>query len=102
MAITRTGNVIIVPSADAGATPILAWTGDQKQPARIEGIRWVGGTLNGHTAEVGDAAAVVHWKSVMATAGLGIDQESTVEIRLRGLTVPTLTSGTLYIYLCDE
>ena len=102
MAITRKGNVIIVPSADAGATPILAWTGENKQPVRIEGIRWVGGTTNAHTAEVGDVDATVVWKSVMTTAGLGIDQESTVEITCRGLTVPTLSSGTLYIYLaCD-
>lgn len=102
MAITRRANVIIVPSADAGTTPILPWSGDNKQPVRIEGIRWVGGTTNAHTAEVGDVDATVLWKSVMTTAGLGIDQESTVEITCRGLTVPTLSSGTLYIYLCDE
>lgn len=102
MAITRKGNVIIVPAADAGATPILAWTGEQKQPVRVRGVRWTGGTTNNHTAEVGDAAGVVHWKALMLTINLGIDQESTVPIRLQGLTVPTLSSGTLYIYLCDE
>lgn len=102
MAITRRANVIIVPSADAGATPILPWSGDNKQPVRIEGIRWVGGTTAAHTAEVGDADAVVHWKSVLVAGNAGEDQESMVELRMRGLTVPTLSSGTLYIYLCDE
>lgn len=102
MAITRRANVIIVPSADAGTTPILPWSGDNKQPVRIEGIRWVGGTTNAHTAEVGDVDATVLWKSVLAATNAGEDQESTVEITCRGLTVPTLSSGTLYIYLCDE
>jgi len=102
MAITRRGNVVIVPAADAGSTPILPWSGDNKQPVRIESIRWVGGTTAAHTAEVGDVNATVVWKSVLATTNAGEDQESPVELRIRGLTVPTLSSGTLYIYLCDE
>lgn len=95
MAVDATKNPIIVASADAGTTDILTTVVD------VSGVRWVGATTNAHTAVIQDSAARVVWASQAATATLGTPSESTVRFRCGGLRVPTLASGTLYIYLRD-
>lgn len=102
MAVTRYANVIKVPSADAGTTMLVPWSGDQKQPTRIVGVRWVGGTTDAHTAVLQDVDGNVIWESQMDTTNVGQDQESVIPIRSRGVKATTISSGTVYIYLCDE
>lgn len=61
---------------------------------RVKGIRWVGSTT-GHTAIITDASDNVKWESI-ATGPVEADL---IEDKnpWRGLKVPTLQSGRLYI-----
>ena len=82
------GNPLIVDTADATAVV----TGNME----ITGIRWVGATTAAHTAILQNAAGVVVWSAIISAANLV--HESLLPFRTKGLKVPTLGSGTLYIY----
>jgi len=82
------GSPLIVDTADANAV----LTGDMT----ITGIRWVGATTAAHTAILHNAAGVVVWAAIISAANLV--HESLLPFRTNGLKVPTLGSGTLYIY----
>lgn len=71
----------------------------------ITKIRWVGGTTASHQAVIQDANGNPFWESIANGADyVECDDFSTHGQRsssryLNGLKVPTLGSGTLYIYL---
>lgn len=66
-------------------------------------IRWVGATTAGHTASVQDSNAKVRWAS--EASGANYVEETHFEAKpqiFEGLKVPTLGSGTVYIYVYDK
>jgi hypothetical protein len=82
-------------------SPYIVDTADSTLTANhvvVRGVRWVGATTNAHEAILTDTAGLVKWASKAATAGLGIETESTVPFSSGGLKVTTLGSGKLYIY----
>ncbi len=64
---------------------------------RVRGIRWVGATTAGHTVSITDSNDVVKWES--EAAGANHTEADTIadEKLWKGLRVPTLASGKLYI-----
>ena len=63
-------------------------------------VRWVGATTAGHVAEITDKNDVPVWKSVAAIATNNAEAEQVnAKKPWKGLKVPTLASGVLYITL---
>jgi len=69
------------------------------QPIRVRGIRWVGATTAGHLISVTDSNDVEKWAS--EAAGVNHTEADTIkeETLWKGLKVPTMQSGKLYIEL---
>jgi hypothetical protein len=66
----------------------------------VKSIRWVGATTAGHLASVTDKNDVVVWSSVAAIATNNSEAEQIDANKpWKGLKVPTLQSGVLYITL---
>ena len=62
-------------------------------------IRWVNGTAAGHALLIQDAAGQAKFGSVAAGANYVESETFDPPLQLTGLKVPTLGSGTLYIYV---
>ena len=66
-------------------------------------LRWVGATTAGHTASVQDTNGKVRWAS--EATGANYVEETHFDGKpmiFEGLKVPTLGSGTVYIYVSDK
>ena len=89
MANILTDNPLIIDTA--GAAVLVAGS------FRVRGIRWVGATTAGHAVSVTDSNDVVKWAG--EAAGANHSEADTIkdEKLWKGLKVPTLQSGTLYI-----
>lgn len=90
MANVVTGNVWVI---DTGSAALAT------RDVIVRGVRWVGATTNAHEAILTNAAGTVVWASKAATAGLGIDTESAQPFAANGLSVTSLGSGKLYVYV---
>ena len=88
-------NVMII---DAVAASDLLASGSQTMWWSPKLIRWVGATTAGHKCSVRDAAGNIIWEST-ADGDKFNDQTTLPKADYKGLTVPTLGSGTVYIYL---
>ena len=74
-------------------------TGILDVKAKVKKVRWVGATTAGHQAIIKDSGNnETIWESVASGANF-IDSDLIESWWPRGFTVPTLDSGTLYIYL---
>lgn len=65
-------------------------------------VRWVGATLAGHTVSVQDANGNIRWAS--EASGANYVEETHFDgkpLIFEGLQVPTLSSGTIYVYVFD-
>src|SRR3990167_1057660 len=90
-----TGNPIIIDTAAATVVTnyvFKAWM-----------IRWVGGTTAGHTISVQNKDGNVKYATV-ATGAIYFEESHLVSpsnesLIFAGLLVPTLASGTIYIYI---
>lgn len=85
-----------------GASTILA----SGQILQVLKLRWVGATAAGHAISITDANDNVMWASVSGGANyVEIDTFTTNResddqcFRWNGLKLPTMASGTLYIYI---
>ena len=87
-AITKNAIVVTV----ASATPV------RTDSFSINKIRWVGATTAGHTVIVTDQLGNVKFASV-ATGANYVESETFDGEPFDGLVVPTLASGTIYIYV---
>ena len=67
----------------------------------ISHIRWVGATTAAHEAIIKDGNGDVFWRSV-ANAANYVESDHLERTALEGFSVPTLGSGTLYIYTGRE
>lgn len=68
---------------------------------RVLAFRWVGATTAGHTVSVQDSDGNVLWDSVATAANFKDEQsysDDGLDLR-KGLKVPTIGSGILYIHL---
>lgn len=65
---------------------------------RFKSVRWVGGTVAGHIAEIQDSNSITIWRSV-ASGPNHIDSDLIENIFWDGYKVITLQSGILYIEL---
>lgn len=94
MANSLVGNVWRVDTASA--TPILA-AGTYRDIRRIE---WIGGTTAGHECKVTDTDAreIFHRFAQAANQNWSQSYEGRFGQTVNGIIVPTLTSGTVYIY----
>ena len=64
---------------------------------RILGFRWVGASAAGHACIVTDSGGVTIWESLAAGSNY-VESDTFPVVRVyRGLTVPTLASGRLYV-----
>ena len=66
-------------------------------------IRWVGATAAGHTVSVQNDASKVKWAS--EASGANYVEETHFDgkpVIFEGLKLPTLGSGTVYIYVFDK
>jgi hypothetical protein len=96
MSATITGNPIVVAAADASSTAIFT------NPLKIKAIVWDSGTSGAvaDQAVVQDKDAKAKWSATLAVAKDTISSPLFVPPLLsHGLLVPTLSHGTLYIYL---
>jgi hypothetical protein len=91
MANDLTGNPWKVDTASATAI----WSGN----VWIKRLVWHEPTTSGHTLSITDAAGRVVWAKTALAGGSGLDYELDLETIVGGLIIPTITSGTLYIYL---
>lgn len=83
-----TGQVWIIDTASATALSTTV-TGT------LSGVRWVGATTAAHAATIQDGQGRVLWSSV-ANAANYVEADAP-GLSFRGLIVPTLGSGTLYL-----
>jgi hypothetical protein len=93
MAIDITGNPWKIPYGDASATPVF--TGK----VWVNRMVWHEPTTSGHTLLVQDVAGRDVWPKTALAGGAGLDYEEKVSDIISGLVVPTMDSGTLYVYL---
>lgn len=91
MANDVTNNPFIIDTPGAGVI--------FSQPIRVRGVRWVGATTAGHLIKITDANDVEKWAS--EAAGANHTEADTIkeETLWKGLKVPTMQSGKLYIEL---
>jgi len=87
-----TSNPLIIESADASPNTITT------KPLQIQTIRFIGATTAGHQAVVQDQNGKVKWDSKVL-ANTTDQTHFDPPLFSDGLKVPTLASGTLYIYL---
>lgn len=66
----------------------------------VQDIRWVGSTTAGHAAVIENGrSGVVVWESVNTLGANEVQESHDLNLRLvEGFSVPTLSSGRLYIY----
>ena len=94
MANDLTGNPLVI---DTASTSVAVWSA---QAARIQHVRWVGGTTAGHTCVIKDAAGHVKWAGVATGANYSEDSLLDEPVTVKGgIFVSTLASGVVYIYL---
>ena len=89
MANDITNNPFVIDTPGAGALVTYSF--------RVRGIRWVGATTAGHLVSVTDQNDVVKWEG--EAAGTNHTESDTIqdEKLWKGLKVPTLRSGKIYI-----
>jgi hypothetical protein len=96
MANIRRNGVYIIDTAGAGDIEPIACH------VTVSKIRWVGGSTAGHEAKVTDSADNVFWDAFATGANYtesdDFAQRNPSKRTLKGLRVPTLASGKLYIY----
>lgn len=90
-----TGNPLVIDTASATAITAYSFT--------AWAIRWVNGTTAGHTISVQDRHGKVKYATVAAAANY-VEESHLVSpknesLLFDGLLVPTLASGTIYIYV---
>ena len=93
MAIDMSANPWSIPYGDAGATAI--WEGE----IWISRLLWHEPTTSAHTLSVTDKNGKVIWNKTALAGGAGLDYDLKVDGIFNGLIVPTMQSGTLYVYL---
>lgn len=64
----------------------------------VKKVRWVGATTGGHAVEIQDSASNTLWASTAAGANY-VESDWIEEPWESGFKVPTLDSGTLYVYV---
>lgn len=95
MANDISGNPLVLDTASATSVTtktFVAWM-----------LRWVGATVAGHTVSVQNDASKVKWAS--EGSGANYVEETHFDgkpVIFEGLKVPTLSSGTIYIYVFDK
>jgi hypothetical protein len=77
----------------ASATAI--WTGN----IWIDRLVWHEPTTAGDALEVTDSNGKTIWSKYALAGGSGMDYDLKVDSVFNGLIVPTMSSGTLYVYL---
>lgn len=87
----------------ASSTPIVP-SATREQPGdtvRISLVRWVvtGSGVAGDNVQIANGESVVLWEDVNTTGSAQFAHESAAPLILRGLTVPVLDRGKLYLYL---
>lgn len=65
-------------------------------------IRWVGATDTSHTVVIKNAAAKTIWASSCPVVGTVDNSPMPPEFQSAGITIGTIGSGTVYIYLSKE
>ena len=65
----------------------------------IQKLVWHEPTTAGHVLSVTDKDGKVIWDKTALAGGAGLDYELEVEGAFDGLIVPTMSSGTLYVYI---
>ena len=63
----------------------------------IDFVRWVGGTTAGHQCILMDASSAIIWRSIAPAANYV--EQAPIRKRYFGLTLDTLGSGTVDVYL---
>lgn len=92
------GNRFVLDTSSVAPLSQLA-TSRSLGSLRVTGIRWVGGTTNGHRAILQDSEGKTFWESTWNTATPGA-QESRLElIASRDMAITLIESGTLYVYI---
>ncbi len=93
MANDVTANPIIVDTAAAAALTAYTFIATK--------IRWVGATTAGHQAIVQNGNGIVKFKAEATGANYTESEHFDPPLIFNGLIVPTLSSGTVYIYIAS-
>ena len=93
MANDITANPVIVDTAGTSALTSKTFIATK--------IRWVGATTAGHQAIVQDSSSVVKFKAEATGANYSESEHFDPPLIFSGLIVPTLGSGTVYIYVAS-
>lgn len=94
MANDVTSNPIIIDTAAATALTSYAFTATK--------IRWVGATTAGHQAIVQNGNGIVKFSAEAVGANYTESEHFDPPLIFSGLIVPTLSSGTIYIYVASS
>lgn len=95
MANDITGNPLVIDTASASVITSYVFT--------AWAIRWVNGTTAGHTISVQDKNSKIKYATVASAANY-VEESHLISPKSEslvfdGLLVPTLASGTIYIYV---
>lgn len=89
-----TGNPLIIDTAAGTAVTSYVFTATK--------IRWVGATTAGHTVTIQDKGGAVKFAAAAATTNYDESESFDPPLIFDGLIVPTLSSGTVYIYISSS
>jgi hypothetical protein len=68
----------------------------------IERLVWHEPTTSGHALSITDKDGNVIWNKTALAGGSGLDYDIKLDSVYKGLIVPTLGSGTLYVHLSSK